>query len=95
MAVGTNDNVGKRHSAKVHFIASRHPQCRVLFVVMLNIIMLSFVMLKVVMLSAVLSRLGHVKMQPEGSSYTILGSYKGRSITVLLTSCLSGLESAV
>ncbi len=57
------------------------------FIVMLSVIMLSVIMLSVIMLSVV-APVGKV-------SCHMAGNTKGGSITVPLTSCLTGSESAV
>jgi hypothetical protein len=58
-----------------------------LSVVILNVATLSFILLSVIMLSVIMSSVVAPLPRP--------GNTKGGSITVPLTSCLTGLESAV
>jgi hypothetical protein len=62
---------------------------------MLSVIMLSVVMLCVPFLIAMLSAFMLNVVKPLVTSNVVPGNTKERIITVLLTSCLTGLESAV
>jgi hypothetical protein len=72
-------------------------------VIMLNVIMLNVIMLNVIMLNVItlnvymLSVIGCTQVTTQTSTLVIdiAGNTKGGSITLPVTSCLTGLESAV